>query len=320
MGDTKIACGCALVAIVALGALIIGLIVSSLHNIDEGNVGVYYKYGALMDDSSAPGMHTMQPFVTTVEQVMVRPDTYTLNNIYAITRDGIQIEFRDVQVIVRVQRSGVVKLIRKFGKKFLAPLVFDRIREEIRLFSANHTIDDIYNEEFLTMVKEVRDDVVTSVERLGGGVEILNLVIPKPDIPDDIEQNYKAVKIQWTAQLVSTQEQKTAEIKKETEMLRAIADAKRKKKVLEITIQEQILEKEGAQNVSRINNDILKEREENLANIEAYKIERLAQANKELFSPEYVKLKIAESMGNSTKFYFSGENSPMGSIFSKLIN
>ena len=40
---------------------------------------------------------------------------------------------------------------------------------------------------------------------------MLNLVIPKPDIPRDIAMNYKAVKVQWTEQLVATQQQKTEE-------------------------------------------------------------------------------------------------------------
>lgn len=51
-------------------------------------------------------------------------------------------------------------------------------------------------------------------------IEILNLVVPKPDIPHDIAQNYKKVKVQWTEQLVATQEKKTEEIKKETELMK----------------------------------------------------------------------------------------------------
>jgi len=213
----------------------------------------------------------------------------------------------------------VVDVIKKFGSDFKSPLVYDRVKADIKIFCANNTIDDIYNKRFLDMVAEVRLRVESSIKRLGGGVEIMNLVIPKPDIPDDIQENYKAVKVQWTAQLVSTQQKKTEEIKKETEMLRAIADAERKKSVLEITIQQQILEKEGAQNVSRIANEILREKEENIANIEKYKIEQRAKANQALYTPEYIKLKMAETMSNNTKFYFSGENSPMGSVFSKLI-
>ena len=52
------------------------------------------------------------------------------------------------------------------------------------------------------------------------GIEILNLVVPKPEIPLDIAQNYKQVKVQWTEQLVATQQQKTERIKKETELIK----------------------------------------------------------------------------------------------------
>jgi len=313
----KVGCGCGVVVISTI--VIVSLIISSLHTIDEGYIGVYYKYGALKDATSEPGIHTMQPLVSTVKQILIRPETDTIMTIEAITQDGIQIWFKGVQVISRVTKSRVVEVIKKFGSDFKSPLVYDRVKADIKIFCANNTIDDIYNKRFLDMVAEVRLRVESSIKRLGGGVEIMNLVIPKPDIPDDIQENYKAVKVQWTAQLVSTQQKKTEEIKKETEMLRAIADAERKKSVLEITIQQQILEKEGAQNVSRIANEILREKEENIANIEKYKIEQRAKANQALYTPEYIKLKMAETMSNNTKFYFSGENSPMGSVFSKLI-
>merc|ERR1711915_1155422 len=76
----------------------------------------------------------------------------------------------------------------------------------------------------------------------------------------DIAQNYKQVKVQWTEQLVAKQQKITEEIKKDTELLRAVADARRQKEVLEIKIQEQILETEGKQKISEINNQILKEK------------------------------------------------------------
>ena len=69
----------------------------------------------------------------------------------------------------------------------------------------------------------------------------------KPEIPRDIAHNYKQVKVQWTEQLVATQQQKTEAIKKETEELKAVADANRQKSVLEIDIQKEIIRKEGEQ-------------------------------------------------------------------------
>ena len=85
---------------------------------------------------------------------------------------------------------------------------------------------------FLDIVANVRRNVENSIRRLGeDGIEILNLVIPKPEIPVDIAKNYKQVKVQWTEQLVATQQQKTERIKKETELIKVINEKSQTSKV-----------------------------------------------------------------------------------------
>ena len=79
---------------------------------------------------------------------------------------------------------------------------------------------------FLDIVDHVKKNVEISIKRLGqDGIEILNLVIPKPEIPADIAKNYKQVKVQWTEQLVATQQQKTERIKKETQLIKVMIKA-----------------------------------------------------------------------------------------------
>ena len=58
-------------------------------------------------------------------------------------------------------------------------------------------------------------------------IRIINLVIPKPEIPLDIAHNYQqlSVKVQWTEQLVANQTQKTESIKKQTEMIKVSDDS-----------------------------------------------------------------------------------------------
>lgn len=173
---------------------------------------------------------------------------------------------------------------------------------------------------FLDIVSIVQTNVERSIERLGmNGIKILNLVIPKPDIPRDIAANYKAVKVQWTEQLVATQQQKTEKIKKETESIKALLDAEREKDVLEIEIQKHLLKKEGEKKMNDLENQIIKEREENQANVDAYKKEKEAEANKQLYSADYVKLEMAKALSQNTKFYFSGETSPLGSLLDKIL-
>merc|ERR1712203_1096545 len=180
----------------------------------------------------------------------------------------------------------------------------------------NHTIDEVYNTMFLDIVANVKTNVEERILRLGDksgtGIHILNLVVPKPDIPRDIAENYKKVKVQWTEQLVAIQQQKTEQIKKETQSIKAILDAKREKDVLEITLEKQLLQKQKEKERNDLDILIVKAREENVADLAAYKKEKQSEANKNLYSPEYIKLEMAKALSNNTKFYFSGENSPLG--------
>merc|ERR1711953_1502169 len=292
------------VFVVLLG-IVIACLADSYHKIHEGNVGIYFKHRALQERVTEPGVHFMMPFVEDYREVRVRPEAFTMEPIKAITT---------------IKKDKIITMTKQFGVDFKNVLVFDRIKENLRIFCANHTINEVYNTLFLSIVQQVLTNVKTSIVRLGeDGIEILNLVVPKPEIPADIAHNYKQVKVQWTEQLVANQTQKTEEIRKKTELIKAVADAERQKAVLEIKIQEQILEKEGQKNVSSINNEIRREAEQNEANIAKYKIEKEAEANSQLFTDKFVQLNLAKSLSNNTKFYFSGDNSALGSIFSKVL-
>jgi len=316
-GKIKLLSGTLAVIVVAL--VVVSL--SAIHKIEEGNVGVYYKNGALMDEVAFPGIHYMTPFITDVVEITIRPETDTLDSLSSITKDGIQNTFNDVQVITSIKMTKLVYMLKNYGPNFKKALVFDRIKEELRIFCANSTIDEVYNTKFLEIVEAVKMNVVDSIDRLGeGGLNLLNLVIPKPNIPNDIANNYKMVKVQWTEQLVATQQQKTEAIKKETEKQRAIADAERNKAVLEIKIQERILEKQGDANISSLNNEILKKQEENLADIEKYKILTEAEANKELFTKEYIQYNTAKNLANNTKYFFSGQDSILSGLLTKIFD
>jgi len=313
---------CIICLVVTLGAVIVSIaaIVDGYHEIDEGYVGVYYKFGALQEKISGPGVHLKQAFVTTYRTVLIRPEETRMSSVEAITKDGISITFQGISVLSRTTQSKVINLIKKFGQDFKKVLIYDRIKEDLRIFCASKTIDEVYNEQFLEIVEAVKNDVEAQIKTLGeGGVAILNLVISKPDIPQDIAQNYKQVKVQWTEQLVAKQQKVTEEIKKETELLKALADARRQKEVLEIKIQEQIIETEGKQKISEINNKIVRDKQNNLADIAKYAKDKEAAGNTALYSPEYVKLQVAQSLTNNTKFFFSGQDSVLGGLLTKIL-
>lgn len=55
------------------GGLIVWIVFlsASIHQIEEGHVGVYYRGGALLKETSSPGFHLMIPFITSFKSVQV---------------------------------------------------------------------------------------------------------------------------------------------------------------------------------------------------------------------------------------------------------
>ena len=131
--------------IAAIIAVLINALTSSHHNIMEGSVGIYFKFGALGSEVTYPGVHWQTPFISRVEEVRIRPQTDTLTPMEAITKDGITNTFNDIQVISRIRVDNLVPMVRTFGLEFRQALIFDRVKEELRIFCANNTIDEVYN-------------------------------------------------------------------------------------------------------------------------------------------------------------------------------
>ena len=119
--------------------------------------------------------------------------------------------------------------------------------------------------------------------------------------------------------MVAAQQQKTEKIKKETQSIKAVLDAEREKKVLEIDIQKNILKKDGEKKISATENEIVKERENSLSDVKAYQKTKQAEANKDLYSEQYVQLEMAKALSTNTKFFFSGETSVLGGLLQKVM-
>ena len=66
-------------------------------------------------------------------------------------------------------------------------------------------------------------------------------------------------------------------------------------------------------------NAIIKEREENQANVENYRKTQEAEANARLYTKDFVRLEMAKSLSENTKFFFSGESSPLGAVLTKIM-
>jgi hypothetical protein len=101
--------------------------------------------------------------------------------------------------------------------------------------------------------------------------------------------------------------------------MKAVQDANRQKEVKQIQIQNDLLSKEGQKKLSEMDNEIVKLRDQNAADVDKYKKTKEAEANKELHTHDYVKLEMAKTLATNTKLFFSGDQSPLGAVLARIM-
>ena len=65
----------------------------SLHKVEEGHVGIYFRGGAMLQSMSGPGFHMMIPFLTLVRNIQTTLQTDEVKNVPCGTSGGVMIYF-----------------------------------------------------------------------------------------------------------------------------------------------------------------------------------------------------------------------------------
>merc|ERR1712112_39205 len=108
----------------------------------------------------------------------------------------------------------------------------------------------------------------------------------KPKIPEAIRKNYELMEAEKTKLMISTQRQKVIEKDAETDRKKAVIEA----------------EKEAQ--VEKIRDSIHLAKEHTKTDAEFYKIQKQAEANRLLLTPEFLELKKIEAISTNNKVYF----------------
>jgi len=99
--------------VVVVVAIIIACMVDSYHKVHEGNVGIYFRYGAIRDKVTEPGVHFLMPFIEDYKEIKIRPETFTMDPVLSITKDGIENTFKEITAITTVRKDKIVKMAKK---------------------------------------------------------------------------------------------------------------------------------------------------------------------------------------------------------------
>ncbi|XP_062375626.1 erlin-1 [Sardina pilchardus] len=280
------------------------LLHSSIHRIDEGHVGVYYRGGALLTFPNGPGYHIMLPFITTYRSVQTTLQTDEIKNVPCGTSGGVMIYFDRIEVVNMLVPTAVVDIVRNYTADYDKTLIFNKIHHELNQFCSVHTLQEVYIELFDIIDENLKTALQKDLINMAPGLTIQAVRVTKPKIPETIRRNYEFMEAEKTRLLITAQTQKVVEKEAETERKKAIIEAQKILQVAEIHFQQKVMEKETEKKISEIEDSAFLAREKARADAEYYTAAKTAEANKVKLTPEYLQMVKYQAIASNSKIYF----------------
>lgn len=276
----------------------------SLHKVEEGHVGVYFRGGAMLQGISGPGYHMMIPFITSVRNVQTTLQTDEVKNVPCGTSGGVMIYFDRIEVVNMLALSAVYDIVKNFTADYDKPLIFDKVHHELNQFCSVHNLQEVYIELFDQIDEDLKRALQQDLTEMAPGLKVQSVRVTKPKIPETIRKNYELMEAEKTKLLISTQRQRVVEKDAETERKKAVIEAEKEAQVAKIRYEQSLVERELQQRMEKIEDEIHMAREKSKTDAEYYKIEKQADANAALLTAQYLELKRIEAISNNNKVYF----------------
>ncbi|CAB4069000.1 ERLIN [Lepeophtheirus salmonis] len=155
-----------------LMVLIGGLINMSLHRIEEGHIGVYFRGGALLQKTANPGFHMMVPLITSFKSIQITLQTDEIKNVPCGTSEN----------------EAVYDMVRKFTVDYDKPLIFDKVHHELNQFCSVHNLHEVYIDLFDQIDENLKNAIQKELSDMAPGLRVLSVRVTKPKIPEAIRK------------------------------------------------------------------------------------------------------------------------------------
>lgn len=184
--------------IVTVVSLLSAYSLQPYHSIPEGHVGIYKRFGAIQNVMSQPGLHFHIPLITEIMTIQVTLQTDQVKNIPCGTKEGITVFFNTIDVDNRLREDHVLKTVKLYGSDYDQKWIFAKIHHEINQFCSNHTLQEVYIDQFSTIDESLAAALQSDCDRFDTGIDIISIRVTKPVIPTGIALNYEQLSKQKT--------------------------------------------------------------------------------------------------------------------------
>ncbi|ESP03810.1 hypothetical protein LOTGIDRAFT_211937 [Lottia gigantea] len=292
-------------ALLSVSAVALAIFLNfSIHKIEEGHVGVYYRGGALLSSTSEPGYHFMLPFLTTFRSVQTTLQTDEVKNVPCGTSGGVIIYFERIEVVNKLDRAIVYETVRNYTADYDKTLIYNKIHHELNQFCSVHNLQEVYIDLFDQIDENLKKALQLDLNVMAPGLMVQAVRVTKPKIPESIRKNYEAMEGEKTKLLIAIQKQKLVEKEAETERKKAVIEAEKVALVAKIQWEQKVMEKESEKRMSEIEDSANTARAKAKADAEFYKTQKEIESNKLKLTKEFLEFTKYESISKNTKIYF----------------
>lgn len=202
--------------IVALVLIVLGIVLSSIKQIDAGEVGVKILFGSIQNDILGSGLHLVNPLLD-VKKMDVKTQNYTMSGVHdegnkegddairVLTSDGLEVTI-DLTVLYRIVSTDAPKLLRETGDDFRDKIVRPITRTKIRDNAVYYQAVDLFGNKRDEFQQRIYKSIEDDFKKRGLMLEQLlvrNITLPnsvKASIESKINAEQDAKKMEFVLQ------------------------------------------------------------------------------------------------------------------------
>ena len=169
--------------VAAIAAILV--VAASMTTVQEGEIGVKYRFGTIVEDDLGAGLHFCAPFVEDIKRVDIREQIYEMNTT-AYTKDTQTVEGLQVKLNYRYDQSELSDLIRNVGignveSKLVVPQLNSALKNAIGNYKAEELVQNRSS-----VQESVEEELRESLSEVGVVVTAFN--IENIDFEDSFEE------------------------------------------------------------------------------------------------------------------------------------
>lgn len=240
------------VRLIAIIAIFISIVLSSIIQVDAGEVGVQVLFGSVQDGSLKSGLNFVNPLVS-VENMDIRTQAYTMSSISdegqqknddaisTLSMDGLTLKL-DLTIWYRLSESDAPQVYRTIGTDYVEKIVRPAIRTALRDVSVGYSATDIYSVKREDFVREVTKNLESAFN--GRGVVLERVLLRNVELPEKVRAaiDEKIASEQRAQQMVYVLQKEKQEAERKRVEAQGISDYNR---IVSQSITDQVLQLKG---------------------------------------------------------------------------